>query len=60
MNEIQRKLDVDSLRYLSLEGLMASVGKPHEYCMACFTGNYPVPCEECGGKFALEGACGSR
>ena len=60
LEEIQRKLDVDSLHYLSIEGLMGSVSKPQHYCMACFTGEYPVPCEECGDKFKLEGSCGSR
>ncbi len=58
--EITRKLDVDSLHYLSIEGLLGSVAQPQNYCMACFTGNYPVPCEDCGGKFKLEGSCGSR
>ncbi|MFT4300779.1 MAG: amidophosphoribosyltransferase [Desulfovibrio sp.] len=58
--EITRKLDVDSLHYLSIEGLLGSVSQPQNYCMACFTGNYPVPCDDCGGKFKLEGSCGSR
>ncbi|MDD4701162.1 MAG: amidophosphoribosyltransferase [Desulfovibrio sp.] len=58
--EITQKLDVDSLHYLSIEGLLGSVSQPHNYCMACFTGNYPVPCDDCGGKFKLEGSCGSR
>jgi amidophosphoribosyltransferase len=41
---IGRELGVDSLRYLSVQGMMDSV--PHEpgvgYCTACFTGEYPV------------------
>lgn len=40
-------IGVDSLRYLSSEGLVAAVKEsndsPHDYCTACFTGNYPVP-----------------
>lgn len=45
--EIKDYLEVDSLEYLSLEGLLKSV--PHEkggYCTACFTGRYPLPPEE--------------
>lgn len=58
--EITRKLDVDSLHYLSVAGLLGAVSKPNNYCLACFTGDYPVPCEDCGGKFSLESACGTR
>lgn len=45
-------LGVDSLGYLSIEKLLESVphtnkaGKPIGYCLACFTGNYPVPIDE--------------
>ena len=60
LEEITRKLDVDSLHYLSVAGLLGAVSKPQNYCLACFTGDYPVPCEDCGGKFSLESACGSR
>ena len=60
LEEIRRRLDVDSLHYLSIEGLLGSVRKPDSYCMACFDGNYPVPCEDCGGKFQLESSCGGR
>ena len=58
--EITRKLDVDSLHYLSIDGLLGSVSQPRHYCMACFTGEYPVPCDDCGGKFSLESACAAR
>ncbi len=38
---VGRKIGVDGLRYLTLDGLRASVGeKPH--CYACMTGDYPV------------------
>ena len=34
----------DSLAYLSLEGMLASVsGPPESYCTACWTGDYRVP-----------------
>lgn len=42
-------LGVDSLAYLSVEGLMKAVKtanpRPQGYCNACFTANYPVPVE---------------
>lgn len=57
--EIRRLLDVDSLHYLSIAGLLRSVAHSDSYCLACFTGEYPVPCDE-RGKMRLEGACGSR
>jgi amidophosphoribosyltransferase len=41
--EIERFLGVDSLGYLSVEGMMAAVGMPPEhYCKACFNGVYPT------------------
>lgn len=57
--EIVSRLDVDSLHYLSIDGLLRSVMHSDSYCLACFTGEYPVPCAECG-KLRLEGACGVR
>ena len=41
--EIAEYLSVDSLSYLSLEGLYRAVeSAPGRFCDACFTGNYPV------------------
>ena len=41
--EIQKTLDVESLKYLSLEGLLNSVSKGNtNYCTACFSGEYPI------------------
>jgi amidophosphoribosyltransferase len=42
LEEIRDTLKVDSLGYLSMEGLRASVKAPSEHCYACFTGEYPV------------------
>lgn len=40
--EIAKFLGVDTLGYLSEEGLAASLSKPKsDYCMACFNGDYP-------------------
>ena len=47
ISEIKKILNVDSLHYLSTEGLLRSVMHSEDYCLACFTGNYPVPCEHC-------------
>ncbi len=47
LEEIAKEIGVDSLRYLSANGLVEAVKEandsPHDYCTACFTGNYPVP-----------------
>ncbi|MGF1669256.1 MAG: amidophosphoribosyltransferase [Balneolaceae bacterium] len=41
------EIGVDSLRYLSADGLVDAVKECNkqkgDYCTACFTGNYPVP-----------------
>jgi amidophosphoribosyltransferase len=42
--EIAAHLGVDSLGYLSLDGMLESVpGGPHGFCHACFSGDYPTP-----------------
>ena len=50
VEEMGRWLGVDSLAYLSVEGLMKAVRAANEsslgYCNACFTANYPVPFEK--------------
>jgi amidophosphoribosyltransferase len=44
LEEIRASLGVDSLGYLSLEGMLESVpGGPHGFCHACFSGDYPTP-----------------
>jgi amidophosphoribosyltransferase len=41
--EIQDSLGVDSLAYLSLDGLVRATGHPEAgFCRGCFTGKYPV------------------
>jgi amidophosphoribosyltransferase len=42
--EIAEHLGVDSLGYLSLEGMLSSVPHgPDGFCHACFSGDYPTP-----------------
>ncbi len=44
IEEIARHIGVDSLGYLSLDGMLESVpGGPHGFCHACFSGDYPTP-----------------
>jgi len=45
VEEIARYLRVDSLGYLSLEGMLGCVDSPEDFCDACFSGNYTVPFE---------------
>jgi len=40
--EIRKYLDVDSLGYLTLNGLLDVVKKPKNYCHACFSGIDPL------------------
>jgi len=40
---IKKFLDVDSIGYLSEEGLLSAVSGPKDnYCIACFSGDYPT------------------
>lgn len=44
VEEIRKSLVLDSLQYLSLEGLVEATGMPKEnFCLACFNNDYPVP-----------------
>jgi amidophosphoribosyltransferase len=43
VEEIEKFLEVDSLGYLSLEGMLSCFRYPKNYyCTACWSGNYPV------------------
>ncbi|MCK9240555.1 amidophosphoribosyltransferase, partial [Desulfocurvus sp.] len=54
VEDIARYIGLDSLHYLSIEGLLASVEHPDDFCLACFNGKYPVePCVG-AGKMCLE------
>ncbi len=44
VDEIRERINADSLVYLSLEGLRRAVtGGQSDFCVACFTGQYPTP-----------------
>ena len=48
VDEMARLIGVDTLSYISLDGLYRALGKPRRdpaapyYCDACFTGDYPI------------------
>ena len=41
-DEIRDFLGVDSLGYLSLDGMLQAAGPRNEFCHACFSGRYPI------------------
>ena len=53
--QIRDSLGADSLGYLTIEGLIEAVALPKEiFCLACFTGDYPIPVQLEMDKLALE------
>jgi amidophosphoribosyltransferase len=54
IEEIRKYLHVDSLGYLSMEGLRSCVERPDSHCYACFNGDYSVRFGEEMDKLALE------
>jgi len=53
--EIRDAIGADSLGYISIEGLIESVGLPKDiFCLACFTGEYPISVQLEMDKLALE------
>ncbi|HEU5368078.1 MAG TPA: amidophosphoribosyltransferase [Ktedonobacterales bacterium] len=57
VERIAEEVGVDSLHYLSLDGLVRAIDLPPEaFCSGCFTGHYPVPVDEATTKLALEGS----
>jgi len=55
VDDIRDYLGVDSLAYLTLEGMLDCVKMPDDqYCTACFSGNYPVDVDEPVDKYAME------
>ena len=62
--EMRQHLEVDSLRFISLDGLYRAVGEAEgrkascpQYCDACFSGEYPVePSDQIEKGFRLKAA----
>jgi amidophosphoribosyltransferase len=55
IEQVREFIGADSLGYLSIEGLVDSIGLPSvNFCKACFTGDYPIPVQLQMDKLALE------
>jgi amidophosphoribosyltransferase len=55
VEEIRQDIGADSLGYLSREGLVEAIGQPRRsFCMACFTGEYPMDVPQELDKLNLE------
>ncbi len=55
IDQIREFIGVDSLKYISLEGMLSSMLLPkEEFCTACFTGDYPTSICKPPSKKALE------
>lgn len=54
LGEIRNFIGVESLGYLSQEGMLKALERPTAYCTACWSGRYPISFGDEGDKFALE------
>jgi amidophosphoribosyltransferase len=55
VEQIREYLDVDTLGYLSLPGMLSMHSlNGRNFCAACFSGKYPSKIEENSGKYVLE------
>jgi len=58
IEEIGRFIGVDSLKFLSMNGMLeAARGGTSGFCTACFSGDYPTKTDKKTGKKALEKGC---
>ncbi|MFA5059394.1 MAG: amidophosphoribosyltransferase [Candidatus Omnitrophota bacterium] len=56
VKEVADFIRVDSLEYLSLEGMLSVMKDSKNFCHACFSGKYPAPIPKNKSKYLLEGA----
>ncbi|MPZ54635.1 MAG: amidophosphoribosyltransferase [Acidimicrobiia bacterium] len=54
IDEIRDHIGADSIGYLSVDGLVESIGNGEGHCTACLTGEYPAPIPEDSDKLLLE------
>jgi len=55
VDEIRDFLGVDTLHFLSLEGLLGCVSRPPSaYCHACYSGHYPIRVDKPISKLAMD------
>lgn len=53
--EICDYLGADSIGYLDVDGMVRATGRPaNSFCLACFTGDYPVPVDPDLDKYIME------
>ncbi|MFQ5500203.1 MAG: amidophosphoribosyltransferase [Candidatus Zixiibacteriota bacterium] len=53
--QIEKQIGVDSLRYLSLEGMLSMSSLPDTtYCSSCFSGKYPMKVPPINGKHSFD------
>ena len=55
LKQIKEFLEVDSVGYMSLEGLLSCATLPTEnYCTACWNGKYRIPVDSAVNKYSME------
>jgi len=55
LDEIREFLEVDSIGYISLEGMLGRAALPEDhYCTACWSGSYRIPVDVAVNKFVME------
>ena len=54
VEQITEHIGADSLAFLTVENMMAAIGRDAGYCNACFTGSYPFPVMLHGTKTGFE------
>jgi amidophosphoribosyltransferase len=52
--DVARRIEADSLGYVSMEGLLGAMDQPADYCTGCFTGKYPMEVTSGLSKEVLE------
>lgn len=58
IDEIREHVGATSLGYLSIKGVVKAVGKPHDqFCLACFSGDYPLAVPEDMERNPYESTC---
>ena len=55
VERIRQEVGADSLGFLSVDGLARAVNAPKDnFCLGCFTGEYPIPVQLEMDKLAME------
>ena len=55
LDQIREYLGADSIGYLDVDSMVRATSLPiNKFCLACFTGNYPIPVDPQLDKFIME------